>query len=134
MLEDLIRRGDSHVLDDWAAEVSFDITQSPVRSNRHAATMVDAPKPLPAVKKQLIVFDFDWSLADQDSDRWVHEALCPRLRRKMKALKPTMQFTDLCAMLLRELHDVEGKGEEDVKAAMRLMPFVSLVVAPGAHV
>ncbi|PWN22833.1 hypothetical protein BCV69DRAFT_280441 [Microstroma glucosiphilum] len=85
--------------------------------------MTDAPNPLPPVKKQLIVFDFDWSLADQDSDRWVHEALCPRLRRKMKELKPTMQFTDLCAMLLRELHDVEGKTEEEIKAAMRLMPF-----------
>lgn len=36
-----------------------------------------------------------------------------------------MQFTDLCAMLLRELHDVEGKTEEEIKAAMRLMPFVS---------
>lgn len=43
----------------------------------------------------------------------------------MKELKPTMQFTDLCAMLLRELHDVEGKTEEEIKAAMRLMPFVS---------
>lgn len=43
----------------------------------------------------------------------------------MKQLKPTMQFTDLCAMLLRELHEVEGKGEEDVRDAMKLMPFVS---------
>lgn len=43
----------------------------------------------------------------------------------MKQLKPSMQFTDLCAMLLRELHEVEGKGEEEVREAMKLMPFVS---------
>lgn len=43
----------------------------------------------------------------------------------MKQLKPTMQFTDLCAMLLRELHDVEGKSQQDVVQAMQQMPFVS---------
>lgn len=86
---------------------------------------MDAPLPLPKVSKQLIVFDFDWSLADQDSDRWVHEALCPRLRKKLKQLKPTIQFTDLCAMLLRELHDVEGKSQKDVEEVMRQIPFVS---------
>lgn len=28
----------------------------------HQPTMTDAPNPLPPVKKQLIVFDFDWSV------------------------------------------------------------------------
>lgn len=37
-----------------------------------------------------------------------------------------MQFTDLCAQLLRELHEVEGKSEEDIRSAMRTLPFVSL--------
>ncbi|KDN35647.1 hypothetical protein K437DRAFT_230141 [Tilletiaria anomala UBC 951] len=77
---------------------------------------------LSLVKKQLIVFDFDWSLADQDTDRWVHEALAPHLRRRMKSLKPHMQFTDLCAMMLRELH-AEGKTPEQIKDAMRALPF-----------
>ncbi|PWN28176.1 hypothetical protein BDZ90DRAFT_231934 [Jaminaea rosea] len=85
--------------------------------------VTEAAYPLPPVKKQLIVFDFDWSLADQDSDRWVHEALCPRLRRKMKSLKSSVQFTDLCAQLLVELHEVEGKSREEIEEAMRAMPF-----------
>jgi len=51
--------------------------------------------PLPAVSSQLVVFDFDWSLADQDTDRWVHEVLSPRLRIEFVQKKPTMQFTDM---------------------------------------
>jgi len=65
------------------------------------------------VMKQLIVFDFDWyeqgyyyiscsyishdlrSMADQDTDRWIFEVLAPDLRRKMKALKNEIQWTDL---------------------------------------
>lgn len=78
--------------------------------------------PLVPVKRQLVVFDFDWSLADQDTDRWVHESLAPHLRRRMKSLMPHMQFTDLCAMMLRELW-AEGKTPEEIKEAMRGLPF-----------
>jgi hypothetical protein len=40
------------------------------------------------------------SLADQDSDRWVLEVLAPDLRRKMKSLKETVQWTDLVCVSL----------------------------------
>ncbi|KAF8124952.1 putative phosphatase-domain-containing protein [Boletus edulis] len=50
-------------------------------------------------KKQLVVFDFDWSMADQDSDRWLFEVLAPDLRRKMRdrSREPgkTLQWTDI---------------------------------------
>ncbi|KAN0064618.1 hypothetical protein ACQY0O_002247 [Thecaphora frezii] len=82
-----------------------------------------APSPLPNVAKQLIVFDFDWSLADQDTDRWVHEVLSPRLRAKLKQLRTSVQFTDLCAQLLVELHEVEGKSKQDIQDALRRMPM-----------
>ena len=45
--------------------------------------------------RRLIVFDFDWSMADQDSDRWIFEVLASDLRRKMKTLKDDIQWTDL---------------------------------------
>ncbi|EPQ29326.1 uncharacterized protein PFL1_03081 [Pseudozyma flocculosa PF-1] len=82
-----------------------------------------APSPLPKVAKQLIVFDFDWSLADQDTDRYVHEVLSPRLRAKLKQLKSSVQFTDLCSQLLVELHEVEGKSKDDVLNALRMLPM-----------
>ncbi|KAI0268767.1 phosphatase phospho-type [Gloeopeniophorella convolvens] len=74
------------------------------------------------VEKQLVVFDFDWSLADQDSDRWIFEVLAPDLRRKMKTLKDEIQWTDLVAQSLRELH-ARGGTREQIEGALRVMPF-----------
>ncbi|KZT10958.1 uncharacterized protein LAESUDRAFT_809809 [Laetiporus sulphureus 93-53] len=73
-------------------------------------------------EKQLVVFDFDWSLADQDSDRWVFEVLAPELRRKMKTLKQEVQWTDLMASSLRELH-AKGVAKEEIEDVLRKMPF-----------
>ncbi|THG98401.1 hypothetical protein EW026_g3773 [Hermanssonia centrifuga] len=76
----------------------------------------------PSVERQLIVFDFDWSMADQDSDRWIFEVLAPELRRKMKSLKEEVQWTDLVAMSLRELH-AKGGTREQIEGALKIMPF-----------
>ncbi|KAI6045968.1 phosphatase phospho-type [Pisolithus marmoratus] len=70
------------------------------------------------IQRQLVVFDFDWSMADQDTDRWVFEVLAPDIRRKMKSLKDEIQWTDLS-----ELHR-RGKTREDIENALRIMPFV----------
>ncbi|WFD32152.1 pyridoxal phosphatase [Malassezia sp. CBS 17886] len=78
--------------------------------------------PFPPVQRQLVVFDFDWSLADQDTDRWVHEVLSPRLRIEFIERKPTMQFTDMCAQLLVELHG-EGRTRAELEEALRQMPI-----------
>lgn len=65
------------------------------------------------------------SLADQDTDRWVHECLAPDLRVKMKNLMNQVQFTDLCASLLDELHQ-RGVSQDQIKQAMQSMPIVSI--------
>ena len=77
---------------------------------------------LPSVSSQLVVFDFDWSLADQDTDRWIHELLSPRLRIEFVQKISTMQFTDMCAYLLEELHK-EGHTPEAIQEALRAMPM-----------
>lgn len=56
------------------------------------------------------------SLADQDSDRWIFEVLAPELRRKMKDLKKDIQWTDLVASTLRDLH-AKGGTREDIEAS-----------------
>lgn len=65
-----------------------------------------------APKRLLVVFDFDWyfsritivdlvlilsarSMADQDTDRYIFEVNAIDLRRKMRDLQDTMQWTDL---------------------------------------
>jgi hypothetical protein len=54
--------------------------------------------------EQLVVFDFDWSFVDQDTDRWVFEVLSTPLRRKLQDRKssgtgmqctPDVVFVDL---------------------------------------
>ncbi|KAF8270278.1 phosphatase phospho-type [Lactarius quietus] len=74
------------------------------------------------VERQLIVFDFDWSLADQDSDRWIFEVLAPDIRRKLKDIKGDHEWTDLVAQGLRELHE-QRFTREDIEGALRIMPF-----------
>ncbi|CDS00469.1 uncharacterized protein SPSC_05901 [Sporisorium scitamineum] len=85
--------------------------------------MNTAPSPLPLIQgKQLIVFDFDWSLVDQDTDRYVHEVLCPPLRAELQRRKTKEQFTDLCADLLIKLH-ATGKTPSDIRTALQTLPF-----------
>ena len=66
-----------------------------------------------APKRLLVVFDFDWyfphilsvnvpvlivslrSMADQDTDRYIFEVNAIDLRRKMRDLDDTVQWTDL---------------------------------------
>ncbi|KAI0256281.1 phosphatase phospho-type [Lactifluus subvellereus] len=66
------------------------------------------------VERQLIVFDFDWSMADQDSYTWVFEVLAPDIRRKLKSTGS--------GSALQELHE-RGFTREDIEGALRIMPF-----------
>ncbi|XP_006460799.1 hypothetical protein AGABI2DRAFT_192397 [Agaricus bisporus var. bisporus H97] len=75
-----------------------------------------------SVPQQLIVFDFDWSMADQDSDDWTFEVLAPDIRRKMVTLRKEIQWTDLVAQCLREIHG-RGIKREQIENALRIMPF-----------
>ncbi|KAL4080261.1 phosphatase phospho-type [Scleroderma yunnanense] len=61
-------------------------------------------------------------MADQDTDRWVFEVLAPDIRRKMKTLKDEIQWTDLVAQSLEELHS-RGKTKDDIENTLRIMPF-----------
>ncbi|EGN99699.1 hypothetical protein SERLA73DRAFT_135051 [Serpula lacrymans var. lacrymans S7.3] len=74
------------------------------------------------VERQLVVFDFDWSMADQDTDRWIFEVLAPDIRRKMKTLKDDIQWTDLIAQSLEELHG-RGATREQIEHTLKIMPF-----------
>ncbi|KAF5380346.1 hypothetical protein D9615_004563 [Tricholomella constricta] len=72
--------------------------------------------------RQLFVFDFDWSLADQDTDRYVFEVLAPDLRRHMKTAKLDTQWTDLVAQSLQKIH-ARGITKEQIETALVNMPF-----------
>lgn len=94
-------------------------------------TYLDMPAPqgFPLVKRQLLVSDFDESFADADTDRWTFEVLAPHLRRKFEDIgaSGSMQFTDMCAMLLRELHAEGVKADQIVAAQKRLYVHPAMV-------
>lgn len=74
-----------------------------------------SPESFTPVKTQLLISDFDESFSDADTDRWVHEVLSLPLRRRFEEIGQSkkMQFTDMCAYLLEELHK-EGKTPQDI--------------------
>ncbi|KAG8975487.1 hypothetical protein FRC05_005556 [Tulasnella sp. 425] len=74
------------------------------------------------VSKQLVIYDFDWSMADQDTDRWIFEVNNIKLRRRMKDNPDNLQWTDLVAQCCERLH-AAGGTREDIENALRIMPF-----------
>ncbi|KAG5718447.1 Pyridoxal phosphate phosphatase PHOSPHO2 [Termitomyces sp. T112] len=72
--------------------------------------------------RQLLVFDFDWSLADQDTDRYIFEVLAPDLRRYMKSAKQHTQWTDLVAQSLQKIH-ARGITRQQIETTLASMPF-----------
>ncbi|KAK4057259.1 hypothetical protein OIO90_001756 [Microbotryomycetes sp. JL221] len=72
------------------------------------------------IKTQLVVFDFDWSFADQDTDRYVLEVLDPELRFSLRDHKQTTQWTDNVALHLRKLHERGGTKEQIISTLQGL--------------
>jgi len=88
-------------------------------------------------ERQLIVFDFDWSMADQDTDHWIFEVNKPELRRKMEDLEGKIQWIDLMTQLLREGHE-KGIKREDIEHALKIIPYVGILTSlhfgsPSTH-
>ncbi|PLW24518.1 hypothetical protein PCASD_07483 [Puccinia coronata f. sp. avenae] len=71
---------------------------------------------------QLVVFDFDWSLVDQDTDRYLFEVLDPSLRLLLAERKKTMQWTDNVADCLMRLAD-RGFTQAQIAGAFGTLPL-----------
>ncbi|KAG0026868.1 hypothetical protein BGZ81_006043 [Podila clonocystis] len=69
---------------------------------------------------KLACFDFDWSLIETDSDRFVIEALSPILRQKLEASE--MQWTDLQNECLKEFHE-QGGSPNVIENALSRIPM-----------
>ncbi|KAH9820577.1 phosphatase phospho-type [Melampsora americana] len=74
---------------------------------------------------QLVVFDFDWSLVDQDTDRYLFEVLDPDLRMRLELQKESIQWTDNVAECLRLLYQSGVKKDQIIQA------FSTLPLHPG---
>nr|WRH23626.1 NAD binding domain [Naematelia aurantialba] len=76
--------------------------------------------------KQLVVFDFDWSFVDQDTDRWVFEVLSTPHRRLLQDRKSGatgVQCTpDVVDQTMGDLAEA-GFTRDDVLGALRILPL-----------
>ncbi|KAF9957541.1 hypothetical protein BGZ72_001686, partial [Mortierella alpina] len=70
----------------------------------------------------LACFDFDWSLIETDSDRFVIQSLSPELRLKLDT--SPMQWTDLQNECLKDFYDQGGSGQV-VRDALTKVPLDS---------
>ncbi|BEJ17947.1 hypothetical protein CspHIS471_0702240 [Cutaneotrichosporon sp. HIS471] len=73
--------------------------------------------------KNLVVFDFDWSFVDQDTDRWVFEVLDTNLRRTLQDRKSagSQCMPDVVDQTMEDLFNA-GYKKEQVLDALRQLP------------
>ncbi|KAH7108425.1 phosphatase phospho-type [Auriculariales sp. MPI-PUGE-AT-0066] len=79
------------------------------------------------VATQLLICDFDWSVVDQDTDRWVAEVLSTPIRRKMETEEElekadTKQWTEIVGDALKDLHE-QGFTRKQIENALETIPF-----------
>ncbi|CAM0142300.1 hypothetical protein VKS41_002216 [Umbelopsis sp. WA50703] len=72
--------------------------------------------------KNLAVFDFDWSMVEQDSDYWTLMKISPETYQWVLQQKTNIQWTDLMAAALSRLHD-QGVKPTDIHQALEQIPF-----------
>lgn len=85
----------------------------------------------------LVIWDFDWTMINENSDTWVVKELSKQAVKEgrpeasgneytqMKELSKSMQWTDLMAEFMLRLTGKEGLnfGKDDVKKALVSIPF-----------
>ncbi|XP_042055551.1 thiamine phosphate phosphatase-like protein [Salvia splendens] len=76
--------------------------------------------------KIVIIFDFDRTLIEDDSDRWVFTRM--DLTQLFRDLRPTLPWNSLMDRLLEEMH-VLGKSIDDIADCLRGMPLHPSVVS-----
>jgi pyridoxal phosphate phosphatase PHOSPHO2 len=72
--------------------------------------------------RYLFALDFDFTVIDEDSDHYIIKVLAPDLMGKMKDLQRTIHWTDLCHLLVGDLHEL-GYTPNQMNQALRTIPF-----------
>lgn len=73
----------------------------------------------PIMKSALVVFDFDHTLIDCNSDPWVVDHL--GASDLMRSLRPSLSWTDLMDTMMTEIH-ARGNAISDIEDSLRKIP------------
>ncbi|KAG8376108.1 hypothetical protein BUALT_Bualt09G0029100 [Buddleja alternifolia] len=91
-----------------------------------ATVTVAAGEVLKMAGKTVIIFDFDRTLIDDDSDRWVITNM--GLTQLFNQLLPTLPWNTLMDMMLKELQ-IQGKTVNDIAKCLKGIPLHPDIVA-----
>ncbi|CAN4086917.1 unnamed protein product [Withania somnifera] len=73
----------------------------------------------------VVVFDFDKTIIDLDSDNWVVDEL--GVTDLFNQLLPTMPWNSVMDRIMKELHE-QGKTIKDIEEVLKRAPVISRVV------
>ncbi|CAO3593917.1 unnamed protein product [Absidia cylindrospora] len=76
----------------------------------------------------LAVFDFDWSLIEQDSDQWTIANLSQDVLEKYMGKRKEVQWTDLVDQAICELQD-NGITLKQFEQVLGKIPFTPVMIA-----
>jgi len=87
--------------------------------------------------KTAIVYDFDWTCVDTDTDTHILESLSAIHRAKLESLQGIMHWIDLMDTLFGDLHEA-GFKKEDFERVLKLVPLrpemiEALILAKAAN-
>ncbi|KAM3380116.1 hypothetical protein P3S68_005689 [Capsicum galapagoense] len=74
----------------------------------------------------VVVFDFDKTIIDLESDNWVVDEL--GVTDSFKQLLPTMPWNSLMDRMMKELHE-QGKTVKDIEGVLKRVPVIHGVVS-----
>lgn len=81
------------------------------------------------MKKNLIVFDFDWSLLDENSDAWVVKQLAPEIYGQWRTLyqRDTETWAEFMDKMMGMLHE-RNVTKEHIEESFRTVPMREAMV------
>ncbi|KAF9917513.1 putative phosphatase phospho1 [Lobosporangium transversale] len=84
--------------------------------------------PTSIISKRLVVFDFDWTLIETDSDYWIAEHFGQEFAQQQQDLFDKVQWTDLQDLLLGQMHQ-RGVTRQDLEKSLKEIPFAPEMIA-----
>ncbi|PON50420.1 Pyridoxal phosphate phosphatase-related [Parasponia andersonii] len=102
-------------------------------SPRNRSSVTGKPPPVSFMAGTVVVFDFDRTIIDGDSDRWVITEM--GLTQLFNELRPTMPWNSLMDRMMMELHS-QGKTSSDIAECLRKAAIHPHIIAAikSAHV
>ena len=73
--------------------------------------------------KKIVIFDFDWSFVNENTDVYIFKQLCPKLITEIEAQRDVLDWTSLMDHIVGKMIKEEGVNIEDMSKCLRRVPY-----------